>query len=74
VLRIRKTTTLDDVTMLEWQRDCANRITYDAVMDMVKTHSGAYGTGVKYAYTMVHAAPATKFPEYVNPALAVAHN
>jgi len=49
-------------------------LTYDAVMDMVKTHCGAYGTGVKYAYTMVHAAPATKFPEYVNPALAVAHN
>jgi len=28
--------------------------------------------GVEYAYTMVHGAPATKFPEYVVPA-ATAH-
>jgi nicotinamidase-related amidase len=60
-------------TMLEWQRDWALRDTYDAVMDIVKTHFGAYGIGVEYAYTMVHGAPATKFPEYVVPALAVAH-
>ena len=51
--------------MLEWQRDWAARDTYDAVMDIVKTHYGAYGIGVEYAYTMVHKAPATKFPEYV---------
>jgi nicotinamidase-related amidase len=51
--------------MLEWQRDWAARDTYDAVMDIVKTHFGAYGVGVEYAYTMVHGAPATKFPEYV---------
>ncbi|MBI5570439.1 MAG: hydrolase [Desulfomonile tiedjei] len=51
--------------MLEWQRDWAERDTYDAVMDIVKTHCGAYGIGVEYAYTMVHGAPATKFPEYV---------
>src|SRR5215510_12624416 len=38
-------------TMLEWQRDWANRGTYDAVMDIVKTHYGAYGIGVEYAYT-----------------------
>jgi nicotinamidase-related amidase len=51
--------------MLEWQRDWALRDTYDAVMDIVKTHCGAYGAGVEYAYTMVHGAPATKLPEYV---------
>jgi len=50
--------------MLEWQRDWAERDTYDAVMDIVKNHCGAYGVGVEYAYTMVHGAPATKFPEY----------
>jgi nicotinamidase-related amidase len=51
--------------MLEWQRDWALRDTYDAVMDIVKRHCGAYGAGVEYAYTMVHGAPATKLPEYV---------
>jgi nicotinamidase-related amidase len=56
--------------MLEWQRDWAQRDTYDAVMDVVKTHCGAYGVGVEYAYTMVHNLPATKFPEYVVPAAA----
>ncbi|MDR3736782.1 MAG: isochorismatase family protein, partial [Acidobacteriaceae bacterium] len=43
--------------MLEWQRDWAHRETYDAVMDIVKEHSGAYGMGVDYAYTHVHKAP-----------------
>ena len=43
--------------LLEWQRDWARRDTYDAVMDLVKEHSGAYGMGVDYAYTMVHKAP-----------------
>ena len=60
--------------MLEWQRDWAERDTYDAIMDIVKSHFGAYGVGVEYAYTMVHGAPATKFPEYVVPAAAAAHN
>jgi nicotinamidase-related amidase len=59
--------------MLEWQRDWAERDSYDAIMDIVKTHFGAYGVGVEYAYTMVHGAPATKFPEYVVPAPAAAH-
>lgn len=59
--------------MLEWQRDWAERDTYDAVMDIVKTHCGAYGVGVEYAYTMVHGAPATKFPEYVVPGAAPGH-
>ncbi len=43
--------------LLEWQRDWAHRDTYDAVMAIVKEHSGAYGMGVDYAYTMVHDAP-----------------
>jgi nicotinamidase-related amidase len=59
--------------MLEWQRDWALKDTYDAIMDIVKTHFGAYGVGVEYAYTMVHGAPATKFPEYVVPDAAAAH-
>jgi len=42
--------------MLEWQRDWAHRETYDAVMAVVREHSGAYGMGVDYAYTMVHGA------------------
>jgi nicotinamidase-related amidase len=53
--------------MLELQRDWALRDTYDAVMDIVKTHFGAYGAGVEYAYTMVHKAPATVFPQYALP-------
>jgi len=59
--------------MLEWQRDWAHKDTYDGVMDIVKTHFGAYGVGVEYAYTMVHGAPATRFPEYVVPTAAATH-
>ncbi len=44
--------------MLEWQRDWAHKETYDAVTSIVKEHSGAYGMGIDYAYTMVHKAPA----------------
>ena len=58
--------------MLEWQRDWAHHDTYDAVMDIVKTHCGAYGVGVEYAYTMVHGAPSTRLPEYVAP-VTVSH-
>ncbi|WP_394781533.1 hydrolase [Undibacterium sp.] len=54
-------------TLLEWQRDWAEKDTYDAVMDIVKTHCGAYGVGVEYAYTMVHGAPASKPAPYVLP-------
>jgi len=57
-------------TMLEWQRDWAHKGTYDAVMDIVKNHCGAYGVGVEYAYTMVHGAPATELPAYAVPAAA----
>lgn len=40
--------------LLEWQRDWARRGTYDAVMNLVREHSGAYGMGADYAYTMIH--------------------
>jgi len=53
--------------MLEWQRDWALKDTYDAIMDIVKTHFGAYGAGVEYAYTMVHGAPATKVADFMIP-------
>jgi hypothetical protein len=53
--------------MLEWQRDWAEKETYDAVMHIVKNHCGAYGIGVEYAYTMVHKAGATVFPPYEIP-------
>ena len=43
--------------MLEWQRDWARKDTYDGVMDIVREHSGSYGMGVDYAYTMLHKAP-----------------
>jgi nicotinamidase-related amidase len=58
--------------ILEWQRDWAFRETYDAVMDIAKNHYGAYGVGVEYAYTMVHGAPPTEFPEY-EPLATAAH-
>jgi nicotinamidase-related amidase len=43
--------------LLEWQRDWAHKDTYDAVTGIAKEHSGAYGMGIDYAYTMVHKAP-----------------
>ncbi|MFV0575923.1 MAG: hydrolase [Vibrio sp.] len=57
--------------LLEWQRDWARRDTYDAVMALVKEHSGAYGMGVDYAYTMVHGAPERTQTEHeILPAVA----
>jgi nicotinamidase-related amidase len=58
--------------MLEWQRDWARKDTYDAVMSIVREHSGAYGMGVDYAYTMVHKAPqrTTKLHEALAPVKA----
>ncbi|MBI1384766.1 MAG: isochorismatase family protein [Rhizobiales bacterium] len=43
--------------LLEWQRDWARKDTYDATISLVQEHSGAYGMGVDYAYTLVHKAP-----------------
>src|SRR6185295_11871124 len=42
--------------LLEWQRDWKNHEHYDALMGLLKQHAGAYGSGVEYAYTMVHKA------------------
>lgn len=39
--------------MLELQRDWARQATYDAVMDIAKTHAGAYGIGVRYAKSIL---------------------
>ncbi|HBP95134.1 MAG TPA: hydrolase, partial [Pantoea agglomerans] len=50
--------------MLEWKRDWANRDAYDVVMNIAKEHSGAYGIGVDYAYTMVHKAPSRQKSEH----------
>ena len=57
--------------MLEWQRDWGLTDTYAAVMDVVKNHEGEYGIGVEYAYTMIHGAKPTQFPEYVIPGAAL---
>ncbi len=44
-------------TVLEFQRDWANREHYDALMTIFREHGGAYGSGIEYAYSMVHKAP-----------------
>lgn len=44
-------------TVLEFQRDWANRGHYDDLMSLFREHGGAYGIGIEYAYTMVHKAP-----------------
>ena len=43
--------------LLEWQRDWARKVTYDATLAIVREHGGAYGMGVDYAHTMVHKSP-----------------
>lgn len=39
--------------LCELQRDWARQETYDAVMQLVKAHAGAYGLGVFYAQSML---------------------
>jgi nicotinamidase-related amidase len=52
--------------VLEFQRDWKNRQHYDALMTILKQHAGAYGSGIEYAYTMVHKAPqSAKSPQKV---------
>lgn len=52
--------------LLEFQRDWKNREHYDALMGLLKEHAGAYGSGVEYAYTMIHKAPqSAKSPQKV---------
>ena len=43
--------------LLEFKRDWKNREHYDALTSLLREHAGAYGSGVEYAYTMVHKAP-----------------
>ena len=53
-------------TVLEFQRDWANREHYDALLNIFREHGGAYGDGIDYAYTMVHKAPqAAKNPHVI---------
>ena len=40
--------------MCEWQGDWARKETYPAVMNLIKEHAGAYGTGVFYVESMMH--------------------
>jgi nicotinamidase-related amidase len=57
--------------LLEWQRDWAHKDTYDATIGVVQEHSGAYGMGVDYAYTLVHKAPErVKHGERIGPSSA----
>lgn len=57
--------------LLEWQRDWARREHYDGLMSILKQQGGAYGSGVEYAYTMVHKAPqSAKSPHTVTKAAA----
>jgi nicotinamidase-related amidase len=52
--------------LLEWQRDWKNREHYPQLMGILKQHAGAYGSGIEYAYTMVHkAAQSAKVPHKV---------
>ncbi len=51
---------------MEFQRDWSNREHYDALMTILKQHPGAYGSGIEYAYTMVHKAQqSAQFPQKV---------
>ena len=57
--------------LLEWQRDWARRESCDATIKIVQEHSGAYGMGVDYAYTLVHKAPErVKHVERIGPKAA----
>lgn len=46
-------------TVLEFQRDWTNHDHYDVLMQLFREHAGAYGSGIEYAYSMVHKAPQT---------------
>ncbi|DAB19990.1 TPA: hydrolase, partial [Candidatus Gastranaerophilales bacterium HUM_20] len=37
--------------LCELQRDWAREVTYDGAMEIIKKHSGAFGSGVFYAET-----------------------
>lgn len=39
--------------LLEFQRDWANKETYEQTCAIIKEHGGAYGMGIEYAYSML---------------------
>lgn len=39
--------------LLEFQRDWANKDTYEQTCNIIKEHGGAYGIGIEYAYSML---------------------
>lgn len=39
--------------LLEFQRDWANKETYEQTCNIIKEHGGAYGMGIEYAYSML---------------------
>jgi hypothetical protein len=52
--------------LLEWQRDWKDHTHYNALVNIVKQHGGAYGVGMEYAGTMVHKLPqAAQKPQIV---------
>lgn len=54
--------------VLEMQRDWKNREHYGQLMGILKEHAGAYGSGIEYAYTMVHKAKqSAKSPQVPGP-------
>ncbi len=57
-------------TVLEFQRDWKDHSHYDSLMGIFKQHAGAYGSGIEYAYTMVHKAPQSARVPQVVPAKA----
>lgn len=40
--------------LLEFQRDWANKGTYDQTCAIIREHGGAYGMGIEYAYSMLN--------------------
>ena len=40
--------------LLEFQRDWKNKEHYEALMRLLRLQAGLYGSGIEYAYTMVH--------------------
>jgi nicotinamidase-related amidase len=57
--------------LLEWQRDWARKDTYQATINIVAEHSGAYGMGADYATTHVHKGPErVKHGERIGPRAA----
>lgn len=55
--RMRKAGAISVTSMqmlLEFQRDWANKETYEQTCSIIKEHGGAYGMGIEYAYSMLN--------------------